>query len=96
MSQTRILVGPQGFMSGEATILLPYERSLSLLVSNLSGTRSKAPVPMRAPPEKGTSFLVQRIDDLREALAGARAPSPSAVSSSGAFLRAGRRGRRAG
>src|SRR5918997_4179014 len=30
--------------------------SLSLLVSNLSSTRSKASVPMRAPPEKGCSM----------------------------------------
>jgi hypothetical protein len=33
----------------------PYRRLLSLLVSNLSRIRSKAPVPMRAPPEKGCS-----------------------------------------
>ncbi|MDP8951416.1 MAG: DNA polymerase III subunit alpha, partial [Actinomycetota bacterium] len=46
-------------------------------------------------PEKGFSFLIKRIEDLREALAPARVPSPSAVSS-GAFLRAGRRGKRAG
>jgi error-prone DNA polymerase len=47
-------------------------------------------------PEKGFSFLVQRVGDLREALAGARVPAPKAVSASEAFLRAGRRGRRAG
>ena len=33
-----------------------YRRLLSLLVSNLSSTRSKASVPMRAPPEKGCSM----------------------------------------
>src|SRR5829696_9398611 len=33
-----------------------FQRSLSLLVSNLSSTSSKAPVPMRAPPEKGCSM----------------------------------------
>src|SRR5215211_7385729 len=33
-----------------------YRRLLSLLVSNLSSIRSKAPVPMRAPPEKGCSM----------------------------------------
>ena len=47
-------------------------------------------------PEKGFSFLVQRVGDLREALAGARVPAPKAVSASEAFLRADRRGRRAG
>jgi error-prone DNA polymerase len=47
-------------------------------------------------PEKGFSFLVESIRDLREALAGARVPTPKAVPASGAFLRAGRRGRRAG
>jgi hypothetical protein len=31
----------------------PYRRSLSLLVSILSSTSSKNPVPMRAPPAKG-------------------------------------------
>src|SRR5215213_4840713 len=33
----------------------PYRRLLSLLVSILSSTSSKNPVPMRAPPEKGCS-----------------------------------------
>jgi hypothetical protein len=33
-----------------------FQRSLSLLVSNLSSTRSKASVLMRAPPEKGCSM----------------------------------------
>lgn len=47
-------------------------------------------------PEKGFSFLVERIRDLREVLSGARVPTPKAVSAPGAFLRAGRRGRRAG
>ena len=47
-------------------------------------------------PEKGFSFLVERIRDLREMLIGARVPTPKAVSAPGAFLRAGRRGRRAG
>ena len=44
--------------------------------------------------EKGFSFLVENIGDLREVLAGARVPTPKAES--GAFLRTGRRGRRAG
>jgi len=47
-------------------------------------------------PEKGFSFLVEDVRDLREVLIGARVPAPKAVSGSGAFLRAGRRGRRAG
>ncbi len=47
-------------------------------------------------PEKGFSFLVQSIVNLRDALTGARVPAPRAVSSSGAFLKASRRGRRAG
>jgi error-prone DNA polymerase len=45
---------------------------------------------------RGFSFLVRRIESLREVLANARVPAPNAASSSGAFLRAGRRGRRAG
>ena len=45
-------------------------------------------------PKKGFSFLVERVEDLREVLAGARVPIPKAES--GVFLRAGRRGRRAG
>jgi error-prone DNA polymerase len=45
-------------------------------------------------PEKGFSFLVKHIRDLGEVLSEARMPTPKAVSASGAFLRAGRRGRR--
>ena len=41
---------------------------------------------------RGFSFLVERIKDLREALSGV--PSPKAVPTPGAFLRAGRRGRK--
>ena len=47
-------------------------------------------------PRKGFSFIVGSVRDLGEALAGARVPTPRAVSAPGAFLRAGRRGRRAG
>jgi hypothetical protein len=47
-------------------------------------------------PDKGFAFLVQSVGDLREALAGAKVPAPRAVSGTGALLRAGRRGRRAG
>jgi error-prone DNA polymerase len=47
-------------------------------------------------PEKGFSFLVQSIGDLREVIVGARVSAPKTVSASGAFLRASRRGRRAG
>jgi DNA polymerase III alpha subunit len=47
-------------------------------------------------PEKGFSFLVQCIEDLRAVLVETRVPAPKAESASGAFLRAGRRGRRAG
>jgi error-prone DNA polymerase len=45
---------------------------------------------------RGFSFLVERISDLQEALtdeAGARMPGPRMVASSGAFVRAKRRGR---
>ncbi|MBX6764575.1 MAG: DNA polymerase III subunit alpha, partial [Rubrobacteraceae bacterium] len=46
---------------------------------------------------RGFSFLVSRIGSLREALAGsATVPAPRVAPSSGAFLRAGRRSRRAG
>jgi error-prone DNA polymerase len=48
---------------------------------------------------RGFSFLVERIGDLSEVLAGAaesRVSAPRAVASSGAFVRAKRRGRRAG
>ena len=44
--------------------------------------------------KKGFSFLVEHIDDLREFLFGVKRPTPKAVSAPGAFLRAGRRGRR--
>jgi DNA polymerase III alpha subunit len=47
-------------------------------------------------PERGFSFLVERIDDLRETLADPKIPNLKPVSASGSFLRAGRRGRRAG
>jgi len=46
--------------------------------------------------EKGFAFLVHHIESLRDALFGARVPAPRVVSSPGAFLRAGRRGRKAG
>lgn len=45
---------------------------------------------------RGFSFLVHRIGSLREALAGSTMPTPRVASASGAFLRAGRRSRRAG
>jgi DNA-directed DNA polymerase III PolC len=45
---------------------------------------------------KSFSFVVERIGDLREVLAGTEVPAPGTVSGSGAFLRAKRRGRRAG
>ncbi len=44
---------------------------------------------------RGFAFLVQRIESLRGALAGS-IPAPRVSPSPGAFLRAGRRGRRAG
>ena len=47
-------------------------------------------------PDKGFSFVVDRIRDLREALAGAEVRAPRAVRASGGFVRASRRGRRAG
>jgi error-prone DNA polymerase len=50
-------------------------------------------------PRRGFSFLVERVRDLQEALdakIGARIPEPQMVPSSGAFIRAKRRGRRAG
>ena len=46
--------------------------------------------------DRGFSFLVRRIESLGEALADAKVPAPKAASSSRAFLRAGRRSRRAG
>jgi hypothetical protein len=46
---------------------------------------------------RGFSFLVERVRDLSGALEGAeRVPEPRVASSSGAFIRARRRGRRAG
>ena len=48
---------------------------------------------------RGFSFLVERISDLQEVLANeaeARVPAPRAVVSSGAFVQAKRRGKRAG
>jgi error-prone DNA polymerase len=46
---------------------------------------------------RGFSFLVERVRDLSASLeAAGRVPEPQAVPSSGAFLRAKRRGRRAG
>jgi error-prone DNA polymerase len=49
---------------------------------------------------RGFSFLVSSVRDLGEALAAAgmeiQVPEPRATPSSGAFVRAGRRGRRAG
>jgi error-prone DNA polymerase len=47
-------------------------------------------------PDKGFSFVVNRIGDLREALAGAEVQTPRTVRASGGFVRASRRGRRAG
>jgi error-prone DNA polymerase len=46
--------------------------------------------------EKGFAFLVHHIESLRDVLFEARVPVPRVVSSPGAFLRAGRRGRKAG
>jgi error-prone DNA polymerase len=46
-------------------------------------------------PERGFSFLVQRIEDLQKVLVEAEVPAPRAVRASGTFIRAGRRGRRA-
>ncbi|MBA2345173.1 MAG: DNA polymerase III subunit alpha [Rubrobacter sp.] len=46
--------------------------------------------------DHGFSFLVRGIGDLGEMLAGARVPVPEARQAPGSFLRAGRRGRRAG
>jgi len=44
---------------------------------------------------RGFAFLVDRAESLREALAGAAMPTPRVASAPGAFLRAGRRGRKA-
>jgi error-prone DNA polymerase len=46
--------------------------------------------------EKGFAFLVHRIENLRDILFEARVPVPRVVPSPGAFLRAGRRSRKAG
>jgi error-prone DNA polymerase len=46
-------------------------------------------------PEKGFSFVVRSVGDLREALAEAKVPTPRAVSAPGASLRGAGRGRRA-
>jgi error-prone DNA polymerase len=46
--------------------------------------------------EKGFAFLVHRIESLRDILLEARVPVPRVASSPGAFLRAGRRSRKAG
>jgi error-prone DNA polymerase len=46
--------------------------------------------------EKGFAFLVHRIESLRDVLFEARMPVPRVASSPGAFLRAGRRSRKAG
>ena len=45
---------------------------------------------------RGFAFLVDRVRGLREALAGSTVPTPRVTPSPGAFLRAGRRGRKAG
>ena len=44
---------------------------------------------------RGFAFLVDSAESLREALAGAAVPAPRVTPSPGAFLRAGRRGRKA-
>lgn len=46
--------------------------------------------------DRGFSFLVERVESLRRVLSGSTVPEPRVASSSGAFLRAGRRSRRAG
>ena len=45
---------------------------------------------------RGFAFLVERVEDLQERLAGSSVPAPRIVSAPGAFVRAGRQGRRAG
>lgn len=45
---------------------------------------------------RGFSFLVQRIEDLAAALSASDVPAAPAVPTSGSFIRAGRRSRRAG
>ncbi len=78
----------------QATIFRPvYERYGDLLHHKgaflLEGKVEQA-------PDKGFSFLVERIKDLREILMEAKVPSPKVLSTSGTFLRAGRRDRRVG
>ena len=46
---------PSSFCFASPVVDAVFQRSLSLLVSNLFSTSSKAPVPIRAPPEKGWS-----------------------------------------
>ena len=46
--------------------------------------------------KKGFAFLVHRVRSLQEVLIDARVPVPRVASAPGAFLRAGRRGRKAG
>jgi error-prone DNA polymerase len=46
--------------------------------------------------QKGFAFLVHQIESLRDILFDARVPVPRVASAPGAFLRAGRRGRKAG
>jgi error-prone DNA polymerase len=46
--------------------------------------------------EKGFAFLVHHIESLRDILFDTRVPVPRVTSSPGAFLRAGRRSRKAG
>ena len=46
--------------------------------------------------DRGFAFVVGHVRSLRRALAGASIPAPRAMPSPGAFLRAGRKGRRAG
>jgi hypothetical protein len=46
--------------------------------------------------KKGFAFLVHRVRSLQEVLIDARMPVPRAASAPGAFLRAGRRSRKAG
>lgn len=45
---------------------------------------------------RGFAFLVERAKSLQKALAGVKVPAPRAASAPGAFLRAARRGRKAG
>lgn len=47
-------------------------------------------------PRRGFAFLVERVEDLHAKLSDVRVPAPRVVPAPGAFVRAGRRGRRAG